>query len=88
MGLASLRQYQANTLRRSEECLTTSSPNSSASDSEVAAANGGDHQRGSNLILDQQPVRKFRERSTVAAALRERPIQTRTPLPLTLNGVS
>ena len=59
MGLASLRQYQANTLRRSEECLTTSSPNSSASDSEVAAANGGDHQRGSNLILDQQPVRKF-----------------------------
>ena len=62
MGLASLRQYQANTLRRSEECLTTSSPNSSASDSEVAAANGGDHQRGSNLILDQQPVRKFKER--------------------------
>ena len=60
MGLASLRQYQANTLRRSEECLTTSSPNSSASDSEVAAANG-DHQRGSNLILDQQPVRKFRK---------------------------
>ena len=61
MGLASLRQYQANTLRRSEECLTTSSPNSSASDSEVAAANG-DHQRGSNLILDQQPVRKFKEK--------------------------
>ena len=40
MGLASLRQHQANTLRRSEECLNTSSPpETSSSDSADDADN-------------------------------------------------
>ena len=54
MGLASLRQvHQANTLRRSEECLTTTSPNSSASESEIG---GESALASSNQFLDQQPV--------------------------------
>ena len=39
MGLASLRQHQNVTLRRSEECLNTSTPESSTSES--------DHDQGS-----------------------------------------
>jgi hypothetical protein len=34
MGLASLRQHQNVTLRRSEECLNTSTPESSTSESD------------------------------------------------------
>ena len=45
MGLASLRQHQNVTLRRSEECLNTSTPESSTSES--------DHDQGS---IDWVPI--------------------------------
>ena len=57
MGLASLRtQHQVNTLRRSEECLTTSSPNSSSSSASESDGIGLDQPLAASNQFLEQPV--------------------------------
>ena len=58
MGLASLRQHQNVTLRRSEECLNTSTPESSTSES--------DHDQGS---IDWVPTPTYRSRTLKSRSL-------------------